>query len=58
MDGFGVLALAGGLALFLFGMDMMGKSLERQAGKRLQAVLESGRRTRRRAFWWDWRRRR
>ena len=40
MDGFGVLALAGGLALFLFGMDMMGKSLERQAGKRLQAVLE------------------
>ncbi len=36
----GVLNLLGGLALFLYGMDLMGKSLEKQAGKRLQSILE------------------
>ena len=40
MDIFDVLAMLGGLALFLYGMDMMGKGLERQAGNRLQAILE------------------
>lgn len=40
MDIFGFLTLLGGLAMFLFGMDVMGKALERQAGNRLQAVLE------------------
>ena len=30
MDIFGVFALVGGLALFLFGMDAMGKGLEKQ----------------------------
>ena len=34
-----VISLLGGLALFLFGMDIMGKSLERQAGGRLQTIL-------------------
>ena len=34
-----VISLLGGLALFLFGMDIMGKSLEQQAGGRLQTVL-------------------
>ena len=34
-----IISLLGGLALFLFGMDIMGKSLERQAGGRLQTVL-------------------
>ena len=29
----------GGLALFLFGMDVMGKALERQAGGKLQTIL-------------------
>ena len=39
MDLFNVLALMGGLAMFLFGMDVMGKALEKQAGNRLQAIL-------------------
>ncbi len=34
-----VISLLGGLALFLFGMDVMGKSLERLAGGKLQTVL-------------------
>ncbi|MBQ2961279.1 MAG: Na/Pi cotransporter family protein [Oscillospiraceae bacterium] len=34
-----VISLLGGLALFLFGMDVMGKALERLAGGRLQTVL-------------------
>lgn len=39
MDFFGVGALLGGLALFLFGMDVMGKALEKQAGGSLQKLL-------------------
>lgn len=34
-----VISLLGGLALFLYGMDVMGKSLERLAGGRLQTIL-------------------
>ena len=34
-----VISLLGGLALFLFGMDIMGKALERQAGGKLQTIL-------------------
>ncbi len=34
-----LVSLLGGLALFLFGMDVMGKSLERTAGGKLQTVL-------------------
>ena len=34
-----VITLLGGLALFLFGMDIMGKSLEQQAGGKLQTIL-------------------
>lgn len=30
---FNVFSLLGGLALFLFGMDIMGKALEKQAGR-------------------------
>ena len=33
---FNVFSLLGGLALFLFGMDIMGKALEKQAGGQLQ----------------------
>ena len=40
MSVFNVLSLLGGLAMFLYGMDLMGKSLERQAGNRLQGILE------------------
>ena len=36
---FNIISLLGGLALFLFGMDVMGRSLERQAGSRLQNIL-------------------
>ena len=36
---FKIITLLGGLALFLFGMDVMGKALERQAGGRLQTIL-------------------
>ncbi len=34
-----IVSLLGGLALFLFGMDVMGKALERQAGGKLQTIL-------------------
>ena len=34
-----LITLLGGLALFLFGMDVMGKALERSAGGKLQTIL-------------------
>ncbi|MGM9584412.1 MAG: Na/Pi cotransporter family protein [Faecousia sp.] len=34
-----LVSLLGGLSLFLFGMDIMGKSLERTAGGKLQTIL-------------------
>lgn len=39
MDIFDILTLIGGLCLFLFGMNIMGQSLERRAGGKLQSVL-------------------
>ena len=36
---FKIITLLGGLALFLFGMDIMGKALERTAGGKLQTIL-------------------
>ena len=39
MSIFNVFSLFGGLALFLFGMDTMGKALEKQAGGQLQKIL-------------------
>ena len=39
MDIFDVLSLVGGLALFLFGMNLMGASLEKKAGGQLKTVL-------------------
>ncbi len=39
MDIFDVLTLLGGLSLFLFGMDIMGQSLERRAGGKLRLLL-------------------
>jgi len=41
MDIFGVLELIGGLALFLFGMSMMGTGLEKSAGNKLKSLLEN-----------------
>ncbi len=40
MDIFDVLALIGGLCLFLFGMNLMGDALERSAGSKLRSLLE------------------
>lgn len=39
MSIFNVFTLLGGIAMFLFGMDVMGKALERQAGSQLQTIL-------------------
>ena len=39
MTVFDVLTLVGGLSLFLFGMNVMGQSLERRAGNGLRSVL-------------------
>ena len=43
MTVFNVFSLLGGLALFLFGMDIMGKALEKQAGGQLQKILSEER---------------
>ncbi len=40
MDVFQLLTMVGGLSLFLFGMNIMGQSLERRAGGRLRTVIE------------------
>lgn len=40
MDIFNGLSLIGGLCLFLFGMDVMGKALECRAGGKLRSLLE------------------
>ena len=40
MNIFNVLSLIGGLALFLFGMNVMGESLEKRAGNKLKGILE------------------
>ncbi len=39
MDIFQFLTLAGGLSLFLFGMNVMGQALERRAGSKLRSLL-------------------
>lgn len=39
MDIFHILTLIGGLSLFLFGMSLMGQSLERRAGAKLRSLL-------------------
>ena len=40
MDIFSILTLIGGLALFLFGMQTMGKSLKKIAGGKMEQILE------------------
>lgn len=40
MDIFGILTLIGGLALFLYGMNVMGAGLEKLSGGRLERLLE------------------
>ena len=41
MDIFSILTLLGGLAIFLYGMHVMGEGLERRGGGRLKSILES-----------------
>lgn len=40
MDIFGILTLVGGLALFLYGMSIMGDGLEKVSGGKLEMLLE------------------
>ena len=40
MDIFDTLTMLGGLALFLFGMSLMGQALERRAGGKLRSLLD------------------
>jgi phosphate:Na+ symporter len=40
MDIFGILTFAGGLAMFLFGMHMMGEALSKRSGSRLERIVE------------------
>lgn len=40
MDFFGVLTMAGGLALFMYGMNIMGDGLAKTAGGKLEQILE------------------
>ncbi len=41
MDIFGVLTMIGGLALFLYGMSVMGAGLEKMSGGKLERILEN-----------------
>lgn len=41
MDIFSVLSLFGGLAIFLYGMNLMGDGLEKSAGSKLKTILEN-----------------
>ena len=40
MDIFGVFSMVGGLALFLYGMSVMGGGLEKMSGGKLERILE------------------
>lgn len=40
-DLFDVIKLLGGLALFMYGMEVMGKGLEKAAGQKLHAIIEA-----------------
>ena len=40
MSIYSVLSMVGGLALFLYGMHMMGDQLEKISGGRLERILE------------------
>ena len=41
MSIFNFLTLFGGLALFLYGMELMGAGLERASGGKLEKILEN-----------------
>ncbi len=41
MDFFGILKMVGGLALFLYGMDLMGEGLAKASGGKMEKMLET-----------------
>ena len=41
MNIFGILTVIGGLAMFLYGMSVMGGGLEKMSGGKLERILES-----------------
>ncbi len=45
MDIFSVFTMLGGLAMFLYGMSIMGDGLEKSAGNRLKGILETASKT-------------
>ena len=45
MDIFNVFSMLGGLAMFLYGMSIMGDGLEKSAGNRLKGILETASKT-------------
>ena len=47
-----ILSLLGGLALFLYGMQMMSDGLEAAAGNRMKQILEKLTSNRILVFWW------
>ena len=50
MDIFSVFTMLGGLAMFLYGMSIMGDGLEKAAGNRLKGILETASKTPVRGF--------
>ena len=55
MSIFNVFTLMGGIAMFLYGMDLMGKALEQTAGSKLQGILSKMTASPvRRAAGWAW----
>ena len=40
MDIFGILTLCGGIAMFLYGMRVMGDGIEKRAGRQMSMILE------------------
>ena len=51
MDFFSILTLVGGLAMFLYGMQVMGDGLEKLSGGKLEKILENLSSNRVKAVW-------
>lgn len=54
MSIFNVFTLMGGIAMFLYGMDLMGKALEQTAGSKLQGILSKMTASRCAGCCWAW----
>ena len=58
MDIFNVISILGGLAMFLYGMRMMGDGLKESSSGTLKKAMEKLTNTPLKAFFMDWLRRR